>query len=334
MPSPLVIRMKMLLRNRVGGILVALVAVALVSVLFYVPSVRAMTDSYENTSSSKREQLRLLRRALKENMEEYLGKGVGSTFIPDGKVATLTKVSAEVYTDHVMSSRPFIISNPDLYKCTKTKWTLDFIDEQAGDDVVGIETSKNNRFYSNEGLVKARMSVSEFLKTFRNKDRKRDFYLAEESMKQFPRLEEDVAEPSYSSAYSLDKTQLWIGAGGQVSPLHHDQWDNVLCQIEGNRTVTLFDPLQSDYLYPKTGINRHFSQLDPSKPDFSRFPNFRNAKSFSATLRAGQQLFIPAGWWHQVHHQASVNIAVNFWYMPNIMTELLLDSILPAGYNY
>ena len=310
----------------------ACAAVCLLAALFLTLH-GGLTNPHENTTREQRRILALLRGSLRNNMDEFMGQGTGSTFLPDGKVARLKEMDATVYNDHVMSSQPFLLASP-LHNCTKSKWTLDVIEKKAGDDIVGIETSRSNRFYSNEGLKKVRMTVREFLRDFRAKSRPYDMYLAEENMKQFPTLEADVKEPSFSEGYNLDKVQLWIGAGGQVSPLHHDQWDNILCQIEGRRTVTLYDPFQTDFLYPKTGVNRHFGQVDPEHPDFAKFPNFRKAKPYQVSLSAGEILFVPAHWWHQVHHEASQNVAVNFWYMPSLLSELIMDIILPEGDNY
>eukprot|EP01063_Lacrimia_lanifica_P006819 TRINITY_DN14291_c0_g1_i1.p1 TRINITY_DN14291_c0_g1~~TRINITY_DN14291_c0_g1_i1.p1 ORF type:complete len:357 (+),score=134.74 TRINITY_DN14291_c0_g1_i1:58-1071(+) len=275
-----------------------------------------------------------LRAALRENMEEFMGKDAKATFLPKGEVPRLTDIDAVEFLDYMKSSQPFVLSNPGKFPCTRNKWDLGFIEREAGDDVVGIETSKSNRFYSNEGLKKARMTVREFLQTFRSPDRKVDLYLAEESVAQFPKLEADVQELGFASAGSLDKTQVWIGAGGQVSPLHHDQWENLLCQLAGTRVVTLYDPLQTDRLYPKAGINRHFSQVDPEHPDYAKFPRFVDAKGHRVKLSAGDILFVPAMWWHQVHHEAAVNVAVNFWYLPSLLSELLMDVLLPDGPNY
>eukprot|EP01059_Diplonema_ambulator_P026653 TRINITY_DN44034_c0_g1_i1.p1 TRINITY_DN44034_c0_g1~~TRINITY_DN44034_c0_g1_i1.p1 ORF type:complete len:321 (+),score=65.09 TRINITY_DN44034_c0_g1_i1:112-1074(+) len=286
-------------------------------------------DSRQNLKRSQLEQLELLRGALADSMNEYVKEGTGATFLPKGSVDRVTEMDGMGFDDYVKSAQPFVLANSRI-KCTgEREWSLEMINELAGDDVVGVETSTSNTFYSNEGLKKVRMSVGEFLKEFVKEGRTVDLYLAEENIKEFPKLVKEVVPPEFAEFNNLDKTQLWIGAGGQTSPLHHDQWDNLLCQIRGSRTLTLFDPFQTSYLYPKTGSNRYFSQIDPSKPDLAKFPAYANAKPVTVTLNAGEILFIPAHWWHQVHHGPSVNIAVNFWYIPSLLGELLMATILP-----
>ena len=309
----------------------------------------------------------------------------------------------------VQASEPAIFTSPDV-RCAEHNWTLAFVREMAGGDLVGVETSRSNRFYSNEGLKKEKMTVSQFLDVFQSPTRAKDYYLAEEDLGEMPLLKKDVTTPPFAAHLTLDKLQLWIGAGGQVSPLHQDQWENILCQMQGERTIVLFDPLDLDGLYPKDGVNRHFGMVDPEHVDASLFPRFRRGESISlsnwaegrkgltsamvgnvsrktvrsseatplspslkddddsddddsdgdgsssqgsrsiedddqapedrgdespkpyfVSLRSGEAMFLPAMWWHQVHHRSEVNVAVNFWFIPSLMSELLMDLLLPPG---
>lgn len=278
-----------------------------------------------------------LRTSLRQNNEDNdPDAGHPDSFVHGpGEPAGITRVASldeARFQQAVAASEPIIITGGA--PCTKHPWSLDFIRRVAGSDVVGVETSKSNRFYSNEGLQKVNMTVAAFLDEFRSPSRRLDLYLAEEDLSEMPGLQADVMDPLFAADAQLDRLQLWIGAGGQVSPLHHDQWDNVLCQIEGVRKLTLFDPLQVDRLYPKAGVNRHFSFVDPEKPNDARFPRFKDARVHHVELHAGESMVIPAFWWHQVRHEDSVNIAVNFWYVPSsLLAELLYDVLLPPGPN-
>ena len=249
---------------------------------------------------------------------------------PAAGVKRLANATTAAYLFAVTNSEP-VIFEAGAVRCTKHDWTLDFIRAQAGDDVVAVEASSNNRENANAGLHKERMTLGQYLDVFQAPGRSHDLYLAEESVDRTPRLKADIVEPFFSEDFDLDREQLWVGPGGQVSPLHVDEWDNVLCQLAGERTVTLFDPLQIDRLYPRSGAGRHFSQVDLSRPDHMRFPRLREAASVTVTLRAGEVLVLPACWWHFVVGGEGVNVAVNFWYLPSRMTELLYDVLLPPG---
>lgn len=61
------------------------------------------------------------------------------------------------------------------------------------------------------------------------------------------------------------------------------------------------------------------SPVDILKPDYNRFPKFREVRAMNCTISEGDVLFMPAFWWHEVQSYPSVeeqrNLAVNFWYV-------------------
>ena len=72
----------------------------------------------------------------------------------------------------------------------------------------------------------------------------------------------------------------------------------------------------------KKGPPNNFSQVDTSRPmkelkkEFPLFPA-ANARSITVTIKAGQMLFIPCGWWHEVRSRGSEgHIAFNYWFHP------------------
>ena len=44
----------------------------------------------------------------------------------------------------------------------------------------------------------------------------------------------------------------------------------------------------------------NFSPLRVGRPDLARYPNFNRTRPLTVTLEAGDALFIPALWWHEV----------------------------------
>ena len=112
---------------------------------------------------------------------------------------------------------------------------------------------------------------------------------------------------------------IWIGTRTRVSA-HNDFPDNMACVVGGRRRFVLFPPDQFRNLYigpiDNTPAGRPISLVDFHKPDFDRFPNFREALETAqvAELEPGDAIFIPSMWWHHVEALDAFNILVNFWW--------------------
>ena len=86
--------------------------------------------------------------------------------------------------------------------------------------------------------------------------------------------------------------------------------DNVLIQISGKKRVVLFPPSDIDCLYMKGDKSL---VLDVDEPDLATYPLFAKATRYECDLMAGDSLFIPAMWLHNVITE-SFSIGVNvFW---------------------
>lgn len=148
-------------------------------------------------------------------------------------------------------------------------------------------------------------------------------------------------------------TNLWIGGSPTISPLHYDDYENLLAQIRGHKELVLFPPTDSEYLYyvgrPKGMLKYEYPDMferDPGSvdkrgfvfgssvnvddPDLVRHPLFRKASPSRVLLHPGDVLYIPAYWHHEVQSlpekDASstpssssgsthrINVAVNFWF--------------------
>lgn len=103
----------------------------------------------------------------------------------------------------------------------------------------------------------------------------------------------DPADPSDPS----DRVSLWMGPRGTVTPLHHDLESLLLAQLYGDKRVTLVSPAETSRLYSDGG---GYSRVDVESPDLRRFPAFAAVPTTEVHLRAGDALFLPAGWWHHV----------------------------------
>ena len=84
--------------------------------------------------------------------------------------------------------------------------------------------------------------------------------------------------------------------------------------MRGRKRFTLFAPQDGSLLYPFPMFSRnsYLSQVDILKSDVAEFPEFHQAKPFDFVLEAGEVLYLPAFWWHQVQ-SLDVAISISFY---------------------
>ncbi|MEO6967036.1 MAG: cupin-like domain-containing protein [Rhodanobacteraceae bacterium] len=100
------------------------------------------------------------------------------------------------------------------------------------------------------------------------------------------------------------------GSSGQFPYIHYDvfhlhAW---ITQLHGDKEFTLYAPNQEPLLYVnpempwQSGIKNHH------RPDYERYPLFRQANSRKVVIHAGETLFLPCGWWHTAR---SLNLTIS-----------------------
>lgn len=133
--------------------------------------------------------------------------------------------------------------------------------------------------------------------------------------------------------YGIDAPpSIWIG-NRVVASCHFDAPENLACCAVGRRQFTLFPPEQIENLYPgpldPTPGGQVVSVVDFDRPDFARYPRFREALATAQTalLEPGDALYIPSMWWHHVRSLEPFNVLVNYWWRES---PAYLSSPLPA----
>ena len=116
--------------------------------------------------------------------------------------------------------------------------------------------------------------------------------------------------------------RIWIGNKTRISA-HYDIPDNIACVVHGRRRFTLFptDQIKNLYIGPLdlTPAGQSLSLVDFEKPDFEKYPRFKEALEHAevATLEPGDAIYIPSLWWHHVEGLDDFNILVNYWWNSN-----------------
>ncbi|KAJ8547561.1 hypothetical protein K7X08_011147 [Anisodus acutangulus] len=160
------------------------------------------------------------------------------------------------------------------------------------------------------------------------------FYLAQVPILNFEKKEhmqleclgEDIQTPLPLETKSLASVNLWMNSMKARSSTHYDPHHNLLCLVSGCKEVTLWPPSATPYLYPRPlyGEASNHSSVTLEEPDLSVYPRSACLNSFSqkVVLHAGDALFIPEGWFHQVDSE-DLTIAVNFWWRSTTISDML-----------
>jgi hypothetical protein len=211
-----------------------------------------------------------------------------------------------------------------------TRWTLDHLIERAGACEVSVRNYTENvgvpRHLWKQYCVFEKMTFAAYLEKIRAGTAK-SIYLAQVNIpKDLKPLLADIEKPAFLNYTTLDPV-IWIGPGGHVEPLHFDTAHSVIGEVVGRKRVKLFPPTSYFALYPFpwwSPIGSSFSRVDVDNPDLSLFPRVTAARSIECTLEAGDVLFIPAGWWHQVYCLETHAVSVTY-FAERRTDELLAD---------
>ncbi|HEX8110263.1 MAG TPA: cupin-like domain-containing protein [Kofleriaceae bacterium] len=139
----------------------------------------------------------------------------------------------------------------------------------------------------------------------------RSYYLDIKLAQLSKTLLDDTAVPAWYRTTPVD-INFWCGVLGTSSGLHCDVTPNCNVQVAGSKHFILFPPSQSGLLYRIPKITH--CRFDPNMPDFDRFPLARSASGWQCTLRPGESLYIPVGWYHQVTVVSGWAVNVNFFW--------------------
>ncbi|KAF9055295.1 Clavaminate synthase-like protein [Hymenopellis radicata] len=151
-----------------------------------------------------------------------------------------------------------------------------------------------------------------------------------------------------------DAVNLWIGNGRSVTSIHSDPYENIYTVVRGAKYFTLLPPSEGwslrERLYPHAQYVRDTEsgqlKIQPSPPSTPgvRWSSLRDPMASNAfpetahpihiTVRAGESLYLPAGWWHYVQQSNETTIALNWWYDIEMqgMAWVMLSFLRGAGH--
>lgn len=116
--------------------------------------------------------------------------------------------------------------------------------------------------------------------------------------------------------------------------MHKDPYENIYCVIDGHKDFILIPPTDLPYVpYKKYEVMKYknvmgktygyekddnvheinWVAVDPLKPNYDTYPEFKKAHVYNFRLYKGDMLYLPSLWFHHIQ-QSHKCIAVNYWY--------------------
>ncbi len=232
-------------------------------------------------------------------------------------VATVDATQAgDFYDQHVLGSRPAVVRNATTWPAFG-KWSLDFFRTRFADHIIH---AGDRDWRMADFIDRIEQSTPEDPAP----------YLREWPInRELPALLPDITPapavtlPNWINGNLLPKRwkiyggvpELLIGGNGSGFPyLHFDAYHQhaFITQIVGDKNFVMFDPKDTPFLYPIGGDSLKTQLVDVRNVDLDRFPLFANATPITFRLRAGETVFVPAGWWHVTYiDEPTIAVSLN-----------------------
>ncbi|MCJ1301412.1 hypothetical protein MMC08_004212 [Hypocenomyce scalaris] len=257
-----------------------------------------------------------------------------------------SRISMSEFEKHLKDPSPLIIQNalthwPALHE-RPWKSPAYFMEKTfGGRRLIPVEIGRS---YTDEGWGQSIITFKDFMQKYllNEGQAEKTGYLAQHDLfSQIPSLRNDISIPDYcytspppppAGTPQADKDiphlaepllNAWFGPAGTISPLHTDPYHNILCQVVGKKYVRLYNPHESEKLYPRGVEDGGIDMGNTSQVDVeavkqegvpgTQFPLFREATYVETILSEGECVYIPVGWWHYVR-SLTVSFSVSFWW--------------------
>ncbi|OBT64573.1 hypothetical protein VE03_06369 [Pseudogymnoascus sp. 23342-1-I1] len=155
-------------------------------------------------------------------------------------------------------------------------------------------------------------------------------YIAQAQMADLPQqLRGDLPTPELvlkAGKGDVYDANIWIGTPPTFTPLHKDPNPNLFVQLSGSKKVRIFEPRKGQAIFAavrrKIGASPTAAFRGAEMMQGRERVELKKAvwdpahlEGHEVTVRPGDALFIPKGWWHSIKSEGDgLNASANWWF--------------------
>lgn len=216
------------------------------------------------------------------------------------------------FLELVKIGKPFIIRNAIDHWPAVNKWSPKYLLQEFGERTVPVEIGSS---YTSSSWSQKLMKLKDFINNYVLSESVEVGYLAQYDLfSHFTNLENDISSLDYLAVADAEPVKhCWFGPGGTMSPLHHDRYENLFCQVAGYKRFIMFD--RTVDMYPhEHHLLHNTSQVDVESPHiYQKYPGLGEIPAWVAEVGPGDVLYVPLRWWHHVRALAP-SFSVSYWW--------------------
>ncbi|XP_070560023.1 uncharacterized protein [Ptychodera flava] len=210
---------------------------------------------------------------------------------------------------YVKPGKPLIVRGAIKHSPAFNLWTKEYLKENYGDLEVRLE-GKYGKTCPVGAKGMGRDTIGNFIDTYQHTNK----YIVSQLPE--PMYKEVKALPSMQCGTlekSLVEIDLWVSSGDSRSLLHKDAFNTWNCLLSGTKNWKMVENKYEKLIYKVWESDRSlsgYSKINVTKVDLLNQPMVRYVRWANLTINAGDCLFLPASYYHQVNSFGDPNIAV------------------------
>ncbi|SDT41491.1 Cupin-like domain-containing protein [Maribacter dokdonensis] len=217
------------------------------------------------------------------------------------RVRNITK--DDFIENYFKPQKPVVLEQAIADWAAFTKWNLDYMKEVAGDITVPLYDNRPVQHKDGFNEPHAKMKMADYVDLLKKEPTKYRIFLWN-ILKEVPALQKDYAFPDFGLRLLKGLPMLFFGGRDSYTFMHYDiDLANIFhFHFDGEKEVVLFPQSETKKLYKVPHSLITHESIDFSNPDYQKWPALRHANGFKTTLKHGEVLYMPEGFWHYMKY--------------------------------